>query len=267
VYSDIWSGYKTDTSFGTQDFKSVNAYFTLPQLHCISTMPPGLADTYASIWVGIGGVSAQKKTYSLPQVGVDANCINGEPTYEFWYEWFDPLLGNGSYAVPTPALSAGMTVQLSLSQDPKGYMDNGSGDTITPPGKWLASYAVNSNTVRSFFFGREVGSTSQVGQTAECILERPSYRDAQGTIRQRTLTNFEPIHFEWCNYEQASKMYDPLELSIPEGKAYKTGKNPTNIAVNRIVMQDASGPLAVPSLLPKTRPPVDVAQPFVIQRP
>jgi Peptidase A4 family len=92
-----WSGY--GVSRHNVSFRSVQATFFVPYLHCTKT-PRG---TLSSDWVGLDGFVG--KPDSVEQGGISANCsASGRAAYHGWYEMF-----------PRPEIRASISVRAGDS--------------------------------------------------------------------------------------------------------------------------------------------------------
>jgi hypothetical protein len=74
--SSNWSGYAAYGSSGK--FTSVTSTWKQPSVTC------GALNTYSSYWVGLDGYN----TASVEQLGTEADCSGGSPTYYAWYEMY-----------------------------------------------------------------------------------------------------------------------------------------------------------------------------------
>jgi hypothetical protein len=72
--SSNWSGY---AAYG-RTFTSVTSTWTQPSVTC------GPASTYSSYWVGLDGYNSG----SVEQLGTEADCSGGSPSYYAWYEMY-----------------------------------------------------------------------------------------------------------------------------------------------------------------------------------
>ncbi|MGZ3674496.1 MAG: G1 family glutamic endopeptidase [Ktedonobacterales bacterium] len=84
--SSNWSGYTTtgDTYF------DIRGSWTQPAVSCSAGQT-----AYSSFWLGIDGYT----TVTVEQIGTDADCINGTPTYYAWYEMYPKFPVNFSNPV------------------------------------------------------------------------------------------------------------------------------------------------------------------------
>jgi hypothetical protein len=81
--SQNWGGFM----LRKQEITKVEGGWTVPKIRCTKDR------TLAAFWLGIGGVPNLKGKYTLAQAGLDADCDDGHPNYDAWYEY---ETGNGS---------------------------------------------------------------------------------------------------------------------------------------------------------------------------
>jgi hypothetical protein len=98
VTSSSWGGYYLSGSAGA--FSSVSADWTAPTATCVA------GSQFASFWVGLDGLTSS----SVEQVGTEADCSGGKPTYFGWYDLFPAVPVNFSNKVsPGDAMTASVT--------------------------------------------------------------------------------------------------------------------------------------------------------------
>ena len=154
--SQNWAGYAAAGQPGT--FTSVSASWTQPAVTCTAQQ------TFSSFWVGLDGDGTQ----TVEQTGTEADCNNGAPTYQGWFEMFPnaPVFYNNAVA-PGDAMSASVVANgggaftLTLSDQTQGWTQ------ITD----------------------QTSATAQLG-SAEIIAEAPS--DANSVL---PLSNFGTVNF------------------------------------------------------------------------
>jgi Peptidase A4 family len=71
-----WAGYAAAQSQGS--FTSVSASWTQPAVTCAD------AESFSAFWVGLDGDG----TATVEQTGTEADCADGTPSYQGWYELF-----------------------------------------------------------------------------------------------------------------------------------------------------------------------------------
>ena len=154
--SQNWAGYAAAGQPGT--FTSVSASWTQPAVTCTAQQ------TFSSFWVGLDGDGTQ----TVEQTGTEADCNNGAPTYQGWFEMFPnaPVFYNNGVA-PGDAMSASVVA-------------NGGGSfTLT-----LADQTQGWTQTTS-----QTSAAAQLG-SAEIIAEAPS--DANSVL---PLSNFGTVNF------------------------------------------------------------------------
>ena len=114
--SQNWAGYATAGQPGT--FTSVSASWTQPAVTCAAQQ------TFSSFWVGLDGDGTQ----TVEQTGTEADCNNGVPSYQGWFEMFPnaPVFYNNGVA-PGDAMSASVVANgggaftLALADQTQGW--------------------------------------------------------------------------------------------------------------------------------------------------
>ena len=114
--SQNWAGYAAAGQPGT--FTSVSASWTQPAVTCTAQQ------TFSSFWVGLDGDGTQ----TVEQTGTEADCNNGGPTYQGWFEMFPnaPVFYNNGVA-PGDAMSASVVANgggvftLTLADQTQGW--------------------------------------------------------------------------------------------------------------------------------------------------
>lgn len=202
AYSSNWSGYvdfSGATSYGSSSFYYVVSDFVVPVARQAFGACTGGWD-WGSTWNGIDGWGSG----DVLQAGIefDAYC-SGSTTatyYSAWYEWYP----YGEVRIPSLPIAPGddMFVEVWHTSPTQGYA-------------YLLNY--NTNSAVSIGFTAPSG-TSLLGNSAECVTERPS---VGGSLA--TLTNYiaDP---QWSCY------------AYTEAGTYYAGANGTPI-----VMLDSKG--------------------------
>ena len=114
--SQNWAGYAAAGAPGT--FTSVSSAWTQPAVTCTAQQ------TFSSFWVGLDGDSTQ----TVEQTGTEADCSNGTPSYQGWFEMFPnaPVFYTSKVA-PGDAMSASVVANgggaftLTLSDQTQGW--------------------------------------------------------------------------------------------------------------------------------------------------
>jgi hypothetical protein len=101
--SEQWAGYVARSSLliPQSTVTSVSGSWTVP------TIPPTSDDTYAGVWVGIGGFNEN----TLIQTGTLQQCVDGSVTYYAWYE----LIPAHAVRIPDLHVSPSDTISASIS--------------------------------------------------------------------------------------------------------------------------------------------------------
>ena len=108
--SSNWAGYAVSGS----TFTDVKGTWVQPTVTC-----PTVGSTHAAFWVGLGGFNTGADTGGLEQTGTEADCEDGQVSYDAWYE----ILPDASVTVPVD-VSAGDTISAEVSV-------NGTDATLT----------------------------------------------------------------------------------------------------------------------------------------
>jgi hypothetical protein len=114
--SQNWAGYAASGAPGT--FTSVSSSWTEPAVTCTAQQ------TFSSFWVGLDGDGTQ----TVEQTGTEADCANGKPSYQGWFEMFPnaPVFYNSPVAAGD-AMSASVVANgggaftLTLSDQTRGW--------------------------------------------------------------------------------------------------------------------------------------------------
>ena len=174
--SENWSGYAAAGTPGT--FTSVSSSWTEPAVTCSAQQ------TFSSFWVGLDGDGTQ----SVEQTGTEADCNNGEASYQGWFEMFPnaPVFYNNPVA-PGDTMSASVVANgggaftLTLSDQTQGWTQTTD----------------------------QTSTTAQLG-SAEIIAEAPS-----DTISALPLSNFGTVNFADAMIDNAAlPAAVPTELTM-----------------------------------------------------
>ncbi|MBA3841772.1 MAG: hypothetical protein H0X39_03990 [Actinobacteria bacterium] len=115
--SSNWAGY----AVGGRGllFSDVKGSWIEPYLACASS-----GVSYASFWVGLGGVSANAN--GLEQIGTEADCLNGAAVHSVWYELIPaasvdvPIAVQPGNAMTAEVSVAGQVVTLAITNTTTG---------------------------------------------------------------------------------------------------------------------------------------------------
>ena len=114
VNTPIWAGYALAGAKGA--FSSVSAAWTQPAVSCAPSQT-----AYSSYWVGLDGYNS----HTVEQVGTEADCVRGTPSYYAWYELYPkfpvrvPLqVASGDHIAASVAyLNGSFTLELTDAAD------------------------------------------------------------------------------------------------------------------------------------------------------
>lgn len=144
VTSTNWSGY----AVADETFTSVQGGWVEPSATCTST------NSAAAFWVGIDGYDSD----SVEQLGTDADCSGGSPSYYAWYEMYPAAsvtLSKSSYPV-TPGDHLAARVVANGSQYTLAMRDTAASGGV----RWT--------------FQTTQSSTVATDASAEWVAEAPS---------------------------------------------------------------------------------------------
>lgn len=178
VLTKNWSGYGVA---GNDRFRidGVETEFTVPNIACPRTSHRLRS---VSVWDGLGG---QSKTTSLPQSGVLILCQSGVRSMSFWASWFDR--SSAATAEPPATMDVVVGDQMSV--------------TIVQIGRHRYRVSASEQSARTHvtvasYRGVESGhNVLPVGNTAECVVERPARHANGGYV---PLANFGTVKFTKC---------------------------------------------------------------------
>jgi len=167
-----WAGYVAYSNLLNPQpaVTAVSGSWTVPSVTNVG------AESYAAIWVGIGGEFDQ----TLIQVGTEQNFVNGSATYYAWYE----MLPSAAVIIPSFQVSTGDQIQASVSLI-------GSNNNT-----W--SISIKDLTNGGNFQGNFNYASKQL--SAEWIVERP---ESNGVLTQ--LANFGTVTFTDCSATLSGK--------------------------------------------------------------
>lgn len=140
VTSTNWSGYAVTGPNGS--VTDVKGSWVLPALNCQNT-----PNASSALWVGIDGYSSN----TVEQIGTDADCVNGVPTYYPWFEFYP----HQSFIIDNFPLSPGSVISAEVKAGSKGQF----------------SVIIHSGS-QTFSTTTKVSSANQ--SSAEWIVEAPS---------------------------------------------------------------------------------------------
>jgi hypothetical protein len=175
-----WAGYSSFAGNGT--FNDVKGTWVQPTATCSKKT------TYSSFWVGLDGYNSS----SVEQLGTEADCSHGRPSYYAWWEMY-----------PSPSNVI-------------------SGFPVTPGTPYSAEVHYNGNgsfTLTLSGGGHSFSTTKTLANpalsSAEWIAEAPSM--CAGSCRVLPLTNFGTVQFSGSSangkaINNGSWSFDPLTM-------------------------------------------------------
>jgi hypothetical protein len=184
-----WAGYSSYAGNGT--FTDVKGSWVQPTATCSKK-----TTTYSSFWVGLDGYNSS----SVEQLGTEADCSHGRPSYYAWWEMY-----------PSPSnVISGFSVTPRTTYSAEVKYNGGGGFTLTLSGgghsfsttKTLANPALSS---------------------AEWIAEAPSM--CAGSCRVLPLTDFGTVNFSGSSangkaINNSAWSFDPLTM-VTSGQTVK----------------------------------------------
>jgi hypothetical protein len=204
VQSSNWSGYADLDA----TFDAVSASWAVPTLSC-----SGQTSSYSAQWTGIDGYSSD----TVEQDGTEADCIDGSPSYDAWYEMYGDS-----------AVDSGYEVELNPAT---GYYPVSPGDTIT------ASVTVSGSSwtlfladVTHWTYSTTISFSGAAESSAEWVVERPEICSFGCSLT--SLADFGSVTFSKASASVGS-------VSAPISSYANTG----------IEMVNSTTPLAVPGAL------------------
>jgi hypothetical protein len=175
-----WAGYSSFAGNGT--FTDVKGSWVQPTAKCSNKT------TYSSFWVGLDGYNSS----SVEQLGTEADCSHGSPSYYAWWEM---------YPSPSNVISSFPVTPLTTYTAEVKY--NGSGSftlTLSGGGHSFSTTKTLANPALS---------------SAEWIAEAPSM--CAGSCRVLPLTNFGTVQFSGSStngkaINNSAWSFDPLTM-------------------------------------------------------
>lgn len=169
-----WAGYVLKGS-STYSLNYVDADEVVPELNCTPGRPSSIYE-----WAGLGGDGE----VSLAQAGIAAECIGGRASYHAWDEWFDPKKGNPSKAQRSITIVPGFEINVRVQEV------NASHYMVT-----MLEWNPKNGNQAGYFQGPLTDPNGlPLGNTAECVLERPEL--VRGS--HESIGTFSPVKFPVC---------------------------------------------------------------------
>src|ERR1044072_6736000 len=141
-----WSGYAVT---GAKDsVTNVKGSWIVPAVDCAVT-----PNADSSLWVGIDGYNSN----SVEQIGTDSNCVNGQPVYSAWYEFY-------------PHWAYGINMTVRPGDIISGEVNAGTKGMFTVKlTNWGSIY--NSKNPQTFTTSQKMNNAAR--SSAEWIVEAP----------------------------------------------------------------------------------------------
>lgn len=203
--SSNWSGY-VDTG---ATFDAVSGTWTVSSLTC-----PTSASNYSATWVGIDGNTSS----TVEQDGTEADCIDGAPSYDAWFEMYGDSSVNG-----------GDEVELSPSTYPVSPGDVMVATVSFSAGTWTLSLNDRRSDGTAWSFSTHIAFAASQS-SAEWIVESPEV--CTTTCSLASLADFDSVTFS--------------SASATVGNTSGTISSRSNTAIE---MVDGSDVLALPDSL------------------
>jgi hypothetical protein len=135
-----WAGYIVSKSFNEQQLvTAISGSWTVPKVNASA------GDGYSSAWIGVGG----QLDKTLIQVGTEHNALNGQQSYDAWYEMLPDYLVKIDNFVLAPGnkISASITlvngetnmwnIQLKDITTGQGFNQNFVYNSTCSSGEWI----------------------------------------------------------------------------------------------------------------------------------
>jgi Peptidase A4 family len=159
VASYNWSGYASPST-QPQVYTAVSASWTVPRLDCTREQE------LSAIWVGLDGYTTQ----TVEQDGVLAYCFEGQPSYYTWWEMYP-----GALTVVGSTVQPGDQISASVNRTGSDY---------------TLSVTDSTNPANSFTTSQQCAPSTCLNESAEWIVERPSFSIGIAPLAQTTNTVF-----------------------------------------------------------------------------
>lgn len=205
VTSSNWSGYTITGPKGS--VTDATGSWKISALNCGST-----PNAYSATWVGIDGWTSN----TVEQIGTESDCVNGQPSYYSWYEFYP----HNYFTIESAPIKVGDTVSAEVKY---------SG------GKFVVSLSVNGGS--PFSIGTKLNQAQR--SSAEWIVEAPY---SGGVL---PLADFQTEDFG-VNYTGVTKTNNAVisNASGPIGSF-----SPADDVISITMTADNGTPKAVPSSL------------------
>jgi hypothetical protein len=152
--STNWSGYADSDA----TFSAVSASWIVPKVTCTRG-----ENAYSAHWIGIDGYTSS----TVEQDGTEADCINGSPSYDAWYEMYGD-----------DAVNQGYEEELSTTTNPVSSGDSITSSVSVSGSTWTLSIWDTSRWTAAFTTSITFVGAAQ--SSAEWIVERPELCSGKG---------------------------------------------------------------------------------------
>src|ERR1035437_1302541 len=213
--STNWSGYAVTGANGT--VTDVSGSWIVPTVVCLAGAP----DSYSSLWVGIDGFNSS----TVEQIGVDADCVSGKPTYSAWFEFYPhwPSTINTVEVVPADTISAKVsygakglfTVTLTNVYRKQSF----SISTKMPQAKltsaeWIVEAPWSSGVLPLASFGTASFGQHYTFQAATCNATVNGKAGSIGSVSPATVVQIDMVNSSGAVKAKTSA------LSVPDGSSF-----------------------------------------------
>ena len=189
ISSLSWAGYTIEKNSNSQfEVRDVSASWIVPKVNVSA------ADGYSSAWIGIGGELEK----SLIQVGTEQDVVNGQGTYNAWYE----LLPSFVVRLTSIVVSPGDTMIASI--------DLVNSDT----NEWRIQIS-DATTGQSFSNNVFYNSTRSSG---EWIVERPTINKQISALAEFGNITFTDCHININNVTDPITKFSFTKIEMANGK-------------------------------------------------
>ena len=213
--STNWSGYAVTGTNGS--VTDVKGSWIVPTVTCLGGAP----DSYSSFWVGIDGFNSN----TVEQIGIDADCVSGEPTYSAWFEFYPhwPSTINTVEVVPGDTISAkvsyGAKGQFTVTLTNIYRKQSFSISTKMPQAKrssaeWIVEAPWSSGVLPLASFGTALFGQKYTHQAATCNATVNGTAGSIGSVSPATVVQIDMVDSSGAVKAKTSS------LSVPDGSSF-----------------------------------------------